>query len=317
MLAQTLDIHCQIVSGCNSLLRIHNRINFFDWYMTMRTNLFWKLLKLLPPAVQNLNRAALTEPAVWDTAAVELNLASRKGFRIDRPNYLYGLLAAARTAKACGIKEVTAIEFGVAGGAGLIAMESYAAYVRDLTGIVFQVHGFDSGEGLPAARTDWRDCPFAFSGGEFRVDREQLARRLKGARLWYGDVAKTIQQFIADASIPPIGFVSQDFDLYTSTRDTFDAFRMPHHRLLPRVTMYFDDLVGYPYSSVTGEWAAIEEFNAIETDLKIGQLRYLKYHLGRFAFDQWTECMYVLHVLKHPRYNEREVIPQPDLSLRA
>jgi hypothetical protein len=283
----------------------------------MRTKLFWKLLKLLPPGVQNLNSAALTEPAMWDTAAVELNLASRKNVRIDRPNYLYGLLAAARTAKASGIKEVAAIEFGVAGGAGLIAMESSAAYVRDLTGVSFQVHGFDSGEGLPAARTDWRDCPFAFSGGEFKVDREQLERRLKGARLWYGDVAHTIHKFIADDSIPPIGFVSQDLDLYTSTRDTFDAFRMSHHRLLPRITMYFDDLVGYPYSSVTGEWAAIDEFNLTETDLKIGQLRHLKYHLGRYAYAQWAECMYVLHVLKHPKYNKPEAIPKPDLSLRA
>src|SRR5207302_5634742 len=44
-----------------------------------------------------------------------------------RPQYLWGTLVAARTARGLGIPAFTAIEFGVAGGNGLLALERAAA----------------------------------------------------------------------------------------------------------------------------------------------------------------------------------------------
>ena len=43
---------------------------------------------------------------------------------VDRPHYAFGMLNAAREAAALGLASITAVEFGVAGGNGLLAMES-------------------------------------------------------------------------------------------------------------------------------------------------------------------------------------------------
>jgi hypothetical protein len=63
---------------------------------------------------------------IWTTLAGEASWISHHGdFRareryglIARPNYLYGMLRAADVAKYFGKHRVTAVEFGVASGAG-------------------------------------------------------------------------------------------------------------------------------------------------------------------------------------------------------
>jgi hypothetical protein len=45
---------------------------------------------------------------------------------VDRPQYLAGVLAAADLAVQGNISEISVIEFGVAGGNGLVALQSYA-----------------------------------------------------------------------------------------------------------------------------------------------------------------------------------------------
>jgi hypothetical protein len=81
--------------------------------------------------------------------------------------------------------------------------------------------------------------------------------------------------------------------------------------------MYFDDLIGYPYTTVTGEWAAINEFNATHKDRQIGQIYGSKYYLGRaYRFALWTDRLFVLHVFSHSAYNAQEVMTTPDLKLR-
>jgi hypothetical protein len=145
---------------------------------------------------------------------------------------------------------------------------------------------------------------------------EELQSRLTRASLRIGDVADTIQTFI-DEDFAPIGFVSNDLDLYTSTRDSLDLFRIEARRMLPRVSMYFDDLIGYPYTTVGAEWAAIKEFNAISQDRQIGQIYGLKHCLGRqYRFAKWPEMFFTLHVYDHDSYNMPEVTAMPDLRLR-
>jgi len=68
---------------------------------------------------------------------------------VIRPHNAFCLLQAARFAKRRGHKSFTAIEFGVANGAGLMNMVSIAEKVTKCTGIDINLVGFDSGSGMP------------------------------------------------------------------------------------------------------------------------------------------------------------------------
>jgi hypothetical protein len=254
-------------------------------------------------------------PIRWDQAAVQLDKLRAQVLRVGYPQYLYGLLCAARTAYAVSEKRFTAIEFGVAGGNGLVAMEQHAMLVEQLWDVSIDIVGFDNLVGLPD-RTDPRDCAFALQAGEFVMDEDKLRSRLKRAELRLGDVKETIRIFSTER-FSPVGFVSNDLDLYTSTRDSLSLFQLEPHRFLPRITMYFDDLIGYPYTTVNGEWAAVHEFNSISKDRQIGQIYGVKHCLGRhYRLAAWTEMFFVLHVFDHQAYSKPEVTEMPDLSLR-
>jgi hypothetical protein len=271
--------------------------------------------RLLPNGFIELLRSANVEPPVWDVAAIQLLMLRNHLRQAGYPQYLYGLLCAVRTALAVGEKKITAIEFGVAGGNGLVAMEKHAKIVEKQFDVSIDIVGFDTSSGLPR-RNDPRDCPFALQGGDFPMDIEKLKARLNRASLRIGDVRDTIRSFTAE-DFSPIGFVSNDFDLYTSTRNSLGLFHLEAERMLPRVSMYFDDLIGYPYSTIGAEWAAIKEFNTISQDRQIGQIYGLKHHVGRkYRFAKWPEMFFELHVYDHDSYNMPEEMPLPDLSLR-
>jgi hypothetical protein len=145
------------------------------------------------------------------------------------------------------------------------------------------------------------------------MDEQALRSRLSGAHLWLGEVADRLSDFLA-TPFPPVGFVSHDFDFYTSTRDAMRLFTIEPSHLLPRVTMYFDDLAGYPYSTAVGEWLAIEEFNAaVSPHRRIANIWGLKFHLGAFRFAWWNESMFMLHVFDHAHYSD----PEPQVGALA
>ena len=84
-----------------------------------------------------------------------------------RPAYLVGVLAAAEQALAQGVSAISVIEFGVAGGEGLIALQNEAAAVESETGVEIKVYGFDMGpHGLPRFIGDYRDHPDAWQAGD-------------------------------------------------------------------------------------------------------------------------------------------------------
>jgi len=66
-----------------------------------------------------------------------------------RPQYIYGVLQGAALAKVLGMQQISVIEFGVGGGAGLLALEHTAERCEDLVGIDIDVYGFDTGTGQP------------------------------------------------------------------------------------------------------------------------------------------------------------------------
>src|SRR5687767_4483396 len=96
----------------------------------------------------------------------------------SRPAYLSGLYAAAQVARAQDTPDIIAIEFGVAGGQGLLALQTEAEAVEKETGIGIKVVGFDSGVGLPEPTGDHRDHPDYWREGDFPLDEPALRRQL-------------------------------------------------------------------------------------------------------------------------------------------
>lgn len=181
-----------------------------------------------------------------------------------KPEYIWGVLQGAALGKVLGFERISVIEFGVAGGRGLLAMEQAAEMVeRMVGGIQIDVYGFDAGKGLPKPQ-DYRDLPNLFFDGQFSMDRNQLERRLRRAQLKLGFVEDTIPIFL-DSNPAPIAFVSMDLDLYSSTKTALKIFEADERFLLPRVLCYFDDILGYTYSEYNGERLAISEFNDIHS----------------------------------------------------
>ena len=215
---------------------------------------------------------------------------------VERPNYFAGVLAAARLAKADGIPEISVIEFGVAGGSGLVRLQEYADLIEAQTKVTIRVFGFDTGEGLPTLCSDYRDHPDQWRPNDYKMDIPKLRARLTDrTRLYLGNIANTAKEFIANEH-PPIGFAACDVDLYSSTQDVLKVFTQPGSKMLRRVFMYFDDLDFVFNHRFAGEWLAIDEFNKDNPLLKIDVWRGVK--KGRVFADQtWLEKMFVVHDL--------------------
>ncbi len=232
-----------------------------------------------------------------------------------RPQYVWGSLLAAHTASALGQPGFTAIEFGVAGGNGLLALERAAAAAGELLGVTAEVHGFDTGTGMPAP-VDHRDVPWVISPGLFELDEPRLRARLTSAQLVLGPVAETVPEWLS-VQHAPIGFAAFDLDYYSATVDAFAVFDAPTERLLPRVVCYFDDVFGLGWSDFAGERAAIADFNAAHERRKIGKIHGLRYDLpeGQQRLP-WHEQMYLAHLFDHPDYAKR-VVEVPEEWLDA
>jgi hypothetical protein len=216
------------------------------------------------------------------------------------PQYLWGTMCAAQLASALGYERISAIELGVAGGNGLLELERLASWVARRAGVGIEVIGFDSGAGLPRPR-DHRDLPNLWSEGYFAMDHEALRARLSGARLALGPVAETVRRFLEEDPAP-IGFVSFDLDLYSSTVDALALFCAPEALLLPRVVCYFDDIIGFSHNDYAGERLAIREFNDAHEHRKLSPLYGLRWVVGQERW--WVEQMFMLHCFRHPRYGD-------------
>lgn len=233
-----------------------------------------------------------------------------------RPQYAWPILRSAMTASGLGIERLSVIEFGVAGGNGLVAMESAAEATESLLGVGVDVFGFDTGAGLPKP-VDHRDAPFAIGTGDFRMDVEKLQARLGRAQLMLGLVGETIHEFLSQAH-PPVGFIANDLDYYSSTMDSFALLEAESDRLLPRVHCYFDDIMWWPWTEFTGERAAINDFNAAHDERKISPAHGLRYSLPRSELQEpWPEMMYVAELFDHNQYNAPEGQPRVDTRLEA
>ena len=219
----------------------------------------------------------------------------------SRPHYAYGVYSAADLALRLGIPAISVIELGVAGGRGLLALESIATEVSRVFGIKIAVYGFDSGTGL-AAPVDYRDVPHVFGQGFYEMDQAALEASLKDAALILGDVARTVPAFFQNSEPPPIGFVAFDLDYYSSTKKAMQLFEAAPETRLPRVYCYFDDIIGETacHNEYIGELCAIREFNIEHAHHKICPIHMLALLRPHPAI--WNEQMYVMHDFLHPLY---------------
>jgi hypothetical protein len=214
---------------------------------------------------------------------------------VARPHYLAGVLGGADQAKREGVSKISVFEFGVAGGNGLVALQEYAAAVEKETGVGVSVYGFDAGSGLPALCGDYRDHPDQWRPADYRMDEQALRRRLsERTTLIIGDIKKTLPAFVAERKAPPVGFVSVDVDLYSSTVDTLKLFTHPAKSMLRRVPMYFDDTDFVFNHRFAGEFLAIDEFNQSQDGVRIDIWRGLWKHRP-FPESSWLRNMYMAH----------------------
>lgn len=222
-----------------------------------------------------------------------------------RNDYAYGMYQAAVQAKALGIKRVTAVEFGVFNGDGLGEMEKIAWCMKQELDVKFDLFGFDTGEGLPPP-TDIRDLGYVWRSGLF-APRRDLSTYLKKAKMVLGDVALTVPKFQEHTLRFPLAFISVDVDYYTSTVHCLKLLASQHDKLLPRVFVYLDDIVGGDeelHCKYAGELAAVEDFNSEHPQRKIAPIYGLRWK--RKFPRQWNDQMFVAHIFDHPRYNEHK-----------
>jgi hypothetical protein len=214
-----------------------------------------------------------------------------------RPHYLLGLLFAARQAQEQKITEISAIEFGVAGGSGLVALQNEADAVADTTGISIQVYGFDAGSGgLPTFCGDYRDHPDFWKPGDYPMDIGKLRAKLNPrTTLILGDIHQTVEKFREEFDPRPIGFISFDVDLYSSSVAALRVLEVCS--ILRRVAIYFDDIDLVFCHQWAGELLAIGEFNEKHSNLKIDRWRGLR--TGRpFPELHILDKMFICHDLK-------------------
>lgn len=212
------------------------------------------LKKLLhqPSARSRILEECLTESVHLNNLAALIE-AAVGGFRakvawdlVTRPHYAYGLLEAADQARQAGLDSCTAVEFGVAGGEGLLNLCVLAERVNAATGVKVRIAGFDTGQGMPPP-VDWRDHPEQFGAGDFPMDRERLSGRLPpNYRLILGPGDETVPEFLGGALTPsaPLSFVAFDLDYYSSTKRALVLLADPDpakYLFLP--ILYFDDIV--------------------------------------------------------------------------
>jgi hypothetical protein len=223
----------------------------------------------------------------------------------ERPHYAYCMLHAARLAQKLGIERISAIEFGVAGGNGIAFMADFARQVERVTGVAIDIYGFDTGVGMPDPEGA-KDLPYWFRAAQYPMDQAALRKKVPSANLVIGEIRDTIGSFIKKYKPAPIGVILNDVDYFSSTVETFKLFDRASSNskyFMPRIFMYFDDIIGTDtemYGQFNGQLAAISEFNNHSTDVKI----HLNQNLLPKSHLRYRYQIYYCHIFSHTRYNE-------------
>ena len=162
---------------------------------------------------------------------------------LKRMQYAYICFHAAKLGKKLGYKKISIIEYGVAGGQGLLILEEHIKEIEKYFDIEIDVYGFDTGEGLPDP-IDYRDLPYHWKKGFYSMNQNALKNKLTKAKLVIGNIENTSKTFFSKYNPAPIGAVIHDFDFYSSTKTALSMMNENSDFFLPRVFSYFDDTIG-------------------------------------------------------------------------
>lgn len=220
---------------------------------------------------------------------------------LRRVPYAYICFNAALLAKKLGYERISVIEYGAGEGSGLLSLEEYTEQIEKILGIQIDIYGFDTGQGLPKPK-DYRDLPYHWKEGFFSMNKNDLLKKLKKAKLILGNIEETSKTFFSDYKPAPIGAVIHDFDYYTPTKIALSMMKGNINFFLPRVFSYFDDTIGTEielFNDYTGERLAINEFNLNNPDIKIST----PYHFLRHPKESWHHQIWIIHFFKHLKYN--------------
>lgn len=216
--------------------------------------------------------------------------------QLPRMHYAYCIHSAAQEAEALGYPSFSVIEFGVASGAGLLNCELHSKEISRAFGLDIEVYGFDSSQGLPLTNMGYKDMIHLWPGGSFTMNRQVLEKRLQFAKLIIGDIKDTLGSFLEKYSPAPIGCILVDVDYYSSTLPILSFLEQLDNYFLPRIHMYFDDVL-LPEYEFQGEDLAIKEFNNSHTHLKISP--------ERMYYQDYRARTKICHRFAHEKYNER------------
>lgn len=222
-----------------------------------------------------------------------------------RPQYVWGVLQGAAISKVLGLERISVIEFGVAGGGGLISMERTAELTEKMVGIKIDVYGFDTGTGMPMPEIlDYRDVPYRWTVGNWPLDRQKLEQQLHRAKLILGNIKDTIPEFIR-MKPATIAFVVYDLLMYSSTAEALKIFEADHSLLLPRTYCMFRSYLGTrgDICDYVAERLAINEFNLKYPMRKVCHMDGLRYFVPNNV-DSWPDWFNSLHIFDHPLYNK-------------
>ena len=234
--------------------------------------------------------------------------------RLRRPHYVWGAVQGINLARALGLKRVSLIEFGVAGGNGLTALEQAAERLQKTFDLDIEVYGFDAVTGMPKPK-DNRDVPNMWREGFYPMNQKELEKRLKRTKLYLGPVQETVSAFVKSKPAP-IAFIVFDLCFYSSTKKAFDVFDADPSIFVPRVNCFFRDILGCTIGDFNGDRLAIAEFNAEHEMKKISKIYGLQYFLGP-NFGRWVEQSYMVHLFDHPSYATYDgLIQQATLELQ-
>lgn len=286
--------------------------------------------KMSKPRLRRYMKLLLSEPPLRLATTTALKVAQRflprspKIFEwaadfdaLSYTAYGVGLLVAAQYAEREGSPGFTAVEFGVAGGNGLLALSKYAELASRLTGLKIQVVGFDAGGGLPESE-DPRDAPWHWNAGDFPCNLTTLRERLPiDADVIIGRIEDTLPSWLRNGTRLPIGFVSVDVDYYSSTKAICTALRdAPTTSILPLIECYFDDYLHAFVPRRVGGAAALSEFNSISSQRFFDRDDWLSE--GRpYAERLWLRRMHTFYSLDHPSMQSRKARGPERLDLVA
>lgn len=201
------------------------------------------------------------------------------------------------------------LEFGVAGGGSLERMLRYRDVQARRLGVTkpIRVYGFDTFQGMPAAREGDDGLPYV--PGDYYAGREHVERYIAGysnVQLVPGLFSDTLPGYWSALDAAPPIFVSLDCDWYSSTVEVLDELAdvLPHGCVL-----YFDDVGINFYSTKTGQMRAIREINSGRYGDGVELVEVPMHQRYRRQLYRWVN-------LERARVqNETLVEREPDLSL--